>query len=145
VVTAGKVKVTGNKTLQKVYYRHSGYPGGLKETPLERMMEKHPERVIQAAVKGMLPHNRLGRRLLRHLKVYGGAQHPHEAQVNAGVRRKKAKAAPAAQDVAAAPEPEEAEIEAPAEDTELEAPAEEAGVTEAAAPAVEEPGEEEQE
>ena len=89
VVNAANVTVTGNKMQQKIYYRHSGYPGGLKETPLPRMLERHPERVVQQAVKGMLPHNRLGRRLLRHLKVYGGPDHPHEAQVNAGRARGK--------------------------------------------------------
>jgi large subunit ribosomal protein L13 len=91
VVNASKVRITGNKTGQKVYRRHTGYPGGLRETMLGKMIEKHPERVVQAAVKGMLPHNRLSRALLRHLKVYGGPDHPHEAQVNAG-RRSKAKA-----------------------------------------------------
>ncbi|MGB6837853.1 MAG: 50S ribosomal protein L13 [Dehalococcoidia bacterium] len=90
VVNASKVKVTGRKLEQKTYYRHSGYPGGLKETSLERMLERHPPRVIEHAVKGMLPHNRLGRRLLRHLKVYAGPDHPHEAQVNAGRRKRKA-------------------------------------------------------
>ena len=89
IVNAAKVKTTGNKAEQKLYYRHSGYPGGLKETPLARMMETHPERVLQQAVKGMMPHNRLSRRLLRHLKVYGGPDHPHEAQVNAGSRSKE--------------------------------------------------------
>ncbi len=84
VVNASKVRVTGNKMQQKIYYRHSGYPGGLTETPLARMLEKHPERIVQAAVKGMIPHNRLGRKILRHLKVYAGPDHPHEAQVNAG-------------------------------------------------------------
>ncbi len=93
IVNAGKVKVTGKKTQQKVYYRHSGYPGGLKETLLARMLETRPERVVQLAVKGMLPHNRLSRQLLRHLKVYGGPEHPHEAQVNAGRRARKADAA----------------------------------------------------
>ena len=88
IVNAAKVKTTGNKAEQKLYYRHSGYPGGLKETPLARMLETHPERVLQQAVKGMLPHNRLSRRLLGHLKIYGGPEHPHEAQVNAGSRRK---------------------------------------------------------
>ena len=83
IVNAAKIKVTGRKTEQKVYYRHSGYPGGLKETLLGRMLETHPDRVIQQAVKGMLPHNKLGRQLLRHLKVYGGPDHPHQAQVNA--------------------------------------------------------------
>ncbi len=84
VINAAKVLVTGSKSQQKVYYRHSGYPGGLTETPYTRMLERHPERIIQAAVKGMLPHNRLSRKILRHLKVYGGPDHPHEAQVNAG-------------------------------------------------------------
>ncbi len=84
VVNASKVRVTGSKAQQKIYYRHSGYPGGLTETPFDRMLEKHPERIIQAAVKGMIPHNRLGRKILRHFKVYAGPDHPHEAQVNAG-------------------------------------------------------------
>jgi large subunit ribosomal protein L13 len=92
IVNAGKVKVTGKKAQQKIYYRHSGYPGGLKETLLARMLETRPERVVQLAVKGMLPHNRLSRQILRHLKVYGGPEHPHEAQVNAGRRARKADA-----------------------------------------------------
>jgi len=87
IVNASKVKVTGRKPEQKVYYRHTGYMGGLKTTPLAEMLARHPERVVQRAVKGMLPHNRLARQLLRHLKVYGGPDHPHEAQVNAGKRR----------------------------------------------------------
>jgi len=89
IVNAAKVRTTGNKAQQKMYYRHSGYPGGLKETPLARMLETHPERVLQQAVKGMLPHNRLSRRLLGHLKIYGGPDHPHQAQVNAGSRLKE--------------------------------------------------------
>ncbi|RKZ22340.1 50S ribosomal protein L13 [bacterium] len=80
VVNAEKIKVTGKKMEQKIYYRHSGYPGGLKEIPLWRMMEKHPERVIYLAVKGMLPKNRLGRKMLKKLKVYRGPEHPHQAQ-----------------------------------------------------------------
>jgi large subunit ribosomal protein L13 len=84
VINAEKVRVTGSKSQQKIYIRHSGYPGGLKETPFARMLERHPERIVQAAVKGMIPHNRLGRRILKHLKVYAGSDHPHEAQVNAG-------------------------------------------------------------
>lgn len=96
VVNAAKIKVTGNKMQQKLYRRHSGYPGGLKETPLPRMLERHPERVIQIAVKGMLPHNRLSRKILRHLKIYGGPEHPHEAQVNAGAAAKKTPIASAA-------------------------------------------------
>jgi len=80
VVNAGKVVLTGRKRQQKVYYRHSGYIGGLKEIPFERMIASHPERVIRLAVRGMLPHNRLGRAMLRKLKVYAGPEHPHQAQ-----------------------------------------------------------------
>ena len=87
VVNAAKVRFTGSKVDQKIYYRHTGYPGGLKETILDKMMDKHPDRVVQKAVKGMLPHNRLSRKLLGHLKIYGGPDHPHEAQVNAGKAR----------------------------------------------------------
>ncbi len=81
VVNAAEVRVTGNKLAQKFYYRHSGYPGGLKSISLGRMMETHPTRVIEHAVKGMLPHNRLGAAMLKKLKVYPGAEHPHKAQV----------------------------------------------------------------
>jgi large subunit ribosomal protein L13 len=80
VVNAGKVRVTGNKLVQKRYYRHSGYPGGLKEESLEALLGRKPELVIERAVKGMLPQNRLGRAMLKKLKVYGGAEHPHQAQ-----------------------------------------------------------------
>ena len=80
VVNAGKVKVTGQKLEKKKYYRHTGYPGGLKETTLARMMESKPEEVIRHAVKGMLPKNRLGRAMLKKLKVYAGPDHPHQAQ-----------------------------------------------------------------
>ncbi len=90
VINAGKVRVTGAKSHQKIYYHHSGYPGGLTETPYMRVMERHPERIVQAAVKGMIPHNRLGRKILRHLKVYAGPEHPHEAQVNAGKGKEEA-------------------------------------------------------
>ena len=83
VVNVEKIRVTGNKLDQKTYYRHSGYHGGLKETSLRRMLTKTPTRVIRAAVKGMLPKNRLGRRMLSRLKLYSGAEHPHGAQVNA--------------------------------------------------------------
>ena len=85
VLNAAKIKVTGRKTEQKMYYRHSGYVGNLKTTSLRRMMETHPERVIQLAVKGMLPKNNLGRQMLTRLKVYAGDQHPHQAQVRAGL------------------------------------------------------------
>jgi large subunit ribosomal protein L13 len=80
VVNAGKVKVTGDKLIQKRYYRHSGYPGGLKEESLEAVLARKPELVIERAVKGMLPQNRLGRAMFRKLKVYRGADHPHQAQ-----------------------------------------------------------------
>ena len=80
VVNAEKVHVTGRKLDQKKYYRHSGYPGGLKEISLRRMLEERPTRVIELAVRGMLPKNRLGRKMIKKLKVYAGADHPHEAQ-----------------------------------------------------------------
>lgn len=80
VVNAGKVHVTGQKLDQKIYYRHSGYPGGLKQINLRRQLERHPERVIEAAVRGMLPKNRLGRKMFKKLKVYAGPAHPHQAQ-----------------------------------------------------------------
>ena len=80
VVNAEKVRVTGDKDRKKNYYRHSGYPGGIKETSLGRMRETHPERIIESAVKGMLPKNPLGRAMYRKLKVYPGADHPHAAQ-----------------------------------------------------------------
>jgi len=80
VINADKIKVTGQKLKQKKYYRHSGYPGGIKEITLEKQMAKKPEQVIQTAVKGMLPKNRLGRAQLKKLKVYAGTEHPHQAQ-----------------------------------------------------------------
>ncbi len=80
VINAKKVVLTGRKMDQKRYYRHSGYMGGLKETPIREMMDKKPEAVIQFAVKGMLPKNRLGRKLFKKLKVYAGEDHPHAAQ-----------------------------------------------------------------
>ena len=80
VVNAQRVRLTGRKREQKVYYRHSGYPGGLKQETAREMLEKYPERLIRRAVWGMLPKNRLGRKLLRKLKVYRGPEHPHEAQ-----------------------------------------------------------------
>ena len=94
VVNAAKVGVSGNKMSQKLYYRHSGYLGGMRTRTLEEMLTRFPERVIELAVKGMLPRNRLGRRMLRRLKVYTSATHPHEAQVRIGMG--KAKQAPAA-------------------------------------------------
>ena len=80
IVNADKIRVTGNKAEQKVYFRHSGYPGGLKEVSFQRMMERHPDRVIEKAVKGMLPKNTLGRKMGMKLKVYAGPDHPHQAQ-----------------------------------------------------------------
>ena len=80
VVNADKVKVSGNKGEDKVYWRHSGFPGGGKETSLNDLRNNFPDRVITNAVKGMLPHNRLGRKMLKNLKVYVDENHPHEAQ-----------------------------------------------------------------
>jgi len=80
VVNAEKVKLTGKKLEDKIYTRYSGYQGGLKRIPAGEMLKKHPERVIERAVKGMLPKNRLGRRLFKRLKVYAGPDHPHAAQ-----------------------------------------------------------------
>ncbi|MCK5376883.1 MAG: 50S ribosomal protein L13 [Acidobacteria bacterium] len=80
IVNAERVKLTGNKLDDKKYYRHSGRPGNLKVETARERLEKYPERVIQAAVWGMLPKNRLGRKLLSKLKVYSGSEHPHEAQ-----------------------------------------------------------------
>ncbi len=80
IINAEKVRLTGNKALSKNYYRHSGFPGGLKEVSYQRMLEKHPERVIEKAVKGMLPKNTLGRAMGKKLKVYAGPNHHHEAQ-----------------------------------------------------------------
>ena len=80
IINAEKIKVTGNKYEDKIYYRHTGYPGGIKETNLKQMMESKPERVLEKAIKGMLPHTKLGRALFRKLKVYVGSDHPHGAQ-----------------------------------------------------------------
>jgi len=80
VINAAKVRVTGNKLTQKQYYRHSNYPGGLKEESLQALMARKPEIVIERAVKGMLPQNRLGRAMVKKLRVYPGADHPHQAQ-----------------------------------------------------------------
>ncbi len=80
IVNAEKIVVTGNRLDAKMYYRHSMYPGGLKSETLRVMLDKHPERVLTIAVRGMLPHNRYGRALLKKLKVYAGPAHPHAAQ-----------------------------------------------------------------
>jgi large subunit ribosomal protein L13 len=80
VINADKVQLTGRKTDQKMYWRHSGYPGGIRGVSAKRMLETKPEELIRHAVRGMLPKNRLGRKLLKKLKVYSGAEHPHQAQ-----------------------------------------------------------------
>ncbi len=80
IINADKVAVTGNKMNDKIYRRHSGYPGGMKETKLKDMLVRRPERPLELAIKGMLPHNRLGADMYRKLKVYAGSEHPHAAQ-----------------------------------------------------------------
>jgi large subunit ribosomal protein L13 len=80
VLNCDKIRVTGRKLDQKFYYRHSGYPGGLKSVSLREMLHRRPERVIQSAVRGMLPKNRLGRKMIKKLKIYAGDTHPHQAQ-----------------------------------------------------------------
>jgi large subunit ribosomal protein L13 len=96
VVNAEKIHVTGNKLKDKKYYRHTGYMGGIRETTLGVMLQRRPGRVVELAVRGMLPRNRLGRQLYRHLKVYAGPDHPHEAQVNASRKRQAAQPGSAA-------------------------------------------------
>tara|TARA_B100000212_G_scaffold217535_1_gene164741 strand:- start:551 stop:982 length:432 start_codon:yes stop_codon:yes gene_type:complete len=81
VINADKVVLTGNKQNTKEYWRHTGYPGGQKTVSFKKMLEQKPDQVIRSAVKGMLPHNKLGRKLLNHLKVYAGSSHPHGAQL----------------------------------------------------------------
>jgi large subunit ribosomal protein L13 len=85
VINADKVRVTGNKAKQKMYYRHSGYPGGLKSVSLEKMMQTQPNRVIEHAVKGMLPQNKLNAGMMKRFKVYSGDSHPHAGQVGSVV------------------------------------------------------------
>lgn len=137
VVNASKVRFTGkNKMQQKTYYRHSQYPGGLKAVTLEKMMATHPERVIEHAVRGMLPHNRLGAKLRGHLKVYVGAEHPHGAQIKTAAMAERIPVA------RPKPEPVKAEVEeavsaAPPEEVaepEAEVEAEPEAVAEAEAP-----------
>ncbi len=81
VINADKIILTGNKLDQKMYRRHSGYPGGLKEMTYRNLLDKKPEKAVEAAIKGMLPHNRLGRKMFTKLKVYRGSEHPHQAQM----------------------------------------------------------------
>jgi len=80
IVNADKIALTGNKREQKMAYRHSGYPGGLRSVSYAQLLEKDPRRAVEKAVRGMLPHNRLGRQLIGKLKVYAGPEHPHQAQ-----------------------------------------------------------------
>ena len=80
VVNCDKIRVTGKKLDQKMYYRHSNYPGGFRTETLRDLMQRHPDRVIQTAVRGMLPRNRLGRQMIKKLKIYAGGTHPHDAQ-----------------------------------------------------------------
>ncbi len=80
VINAEEIRLTGRKAEQKTYFRHSGFMGGNKEIPFQRMLERYPERVIERAVKGMLPKNNLGRKMAKKLRVYAGPEHPHEAQ-----------------------------------------------------------------
>lgn len=81
VINAEKVRLTGKKASKKSYYHHSGYPGGLKEESFSKLIKEKPERIIYHAVKGMLPHNKLGRKMIKKLKVYSGGEHPHKAQM----------------------------------------------------------------
>lgn len=135
VVNAAEVVLTGNKASQKTYYRHSGYPGNLRKRSFAQQMERDARKVIETAVRGMLPHNVRGRELFRHLKVYNGPEHPHEAQVNAGTgaraRKRAAAEARAAAVAEAAPEIEEPTVEA------VEEPVAEAAAVEAAPDIVE--------
>ncbi|MCK4273875.1 MAG: 50S ribosomal protein L13 [Dehalococcoidales bacterium] len=87
VINAGKVRVTGKKAQQKMYYRHSGYPGGFKSISLEKMMQEHPTRAMEHAVNGMLPHTRLGARMRKRLRVYAGAEHPHISQIKTDTKQ----------------------------------------------------------
>ncbi len=80
IVNADKIRVTGRRMDQKIYYRHSGYPGGLKQMTLREMMDRHPTRALKLAIKGMMPKGPLGRQMLKKLKVYAGGEHPHQAQ-----------------------------------------------------------------
>jgi large subunit ribosomal protein L13 len=80
IINASKVALTGNKRADKLAHRHSGFPGGLTSTPIGELMDKRPERVVEKAIKGMLPHNTLGRQMASKLKVYAGPEHPHQAQ-----------------------------------------------------------------
>ena len=105
VVNAANVKVTGQKLKQKMYYHHTGYPSGLRSVSLGELLARRPERVIEHAVRGMLPHNKLGEFMFKKLKVYAGADHPHAAQLR-GQERRRAKPATNAAPVVATPAPD---------------------------------------
>ncbi len=106
VVNADKIRVTGKKLDDKIYYRHTGYVGGLKETTLGDMLRRKPRQVIEKAVKGMLPRNKLARHQLGHLKVYAGPEHPHQAQVRGAEKRQSSAAEAVAAGVGADTETE---------------------------------------
>ena len=114
VLNADRVALTGRKAEQKVYYRHTGYPGGIRERSFQEQMDRDATRVIERAVRGMLPHNVRGRALLRRLKVYVGPEHPHEAQINAGTGERARKRA--LQEAAAAEAAPAVEVAAPVEE-----------------------------
>lgn len=142
VVNAAKFRVSGNKLADKIYYRHSGYHGGLTEQTLEELLEKHPTRALRQAVKGMLPKNIRGKHMLSRLKLYEGEEHPHQAQVNAS----KAQAAPVEAPAPARPAKVEEEPEpepAPEPQAEIEQ-AQAAAETAVEQETVEEPGVEEE-
>jgi large subunit ribosomal protein L13 len=105
VVNAGGIRLTGNKAQQRFYYRHSTYPGGLKAVAVGEVLEKHPERVIKHTVRGMLPHNALGRKILRKLKIYAGPEHPHSAQFRAWEKQQQRGTSEAPQSPSAAKPP----------------------------------------
>lgn len=147
VINAKEIRVTGLKAKKKIYKRYSQYPGTLKEIPYERMQERFPERIIEMAVKGMLPKNKLGRRMLKRLKVYAGAEHPHAAQVIGSERREsreaealaKAETAAAAAAVRKATAEKQAARKAPAPKAAVKAPKAEAAVEAVGVEAVEAP------
>lgn len=149
VINAKEIRVTGLKAKKKIYKRYSQYPGTLKEIPYERMQERFPERIIEMAVKGMLPKNKLGRRMLKRLKVYAGAEHPHAAQVIGSERREsreaealaKAETAAAAAAVRKATAEKQAARKAPAPKAAVKAPKAEAAVEAVGVEAVEAPTE----
>src|SRR5207249_10094312 len=99
VINASRIRLTGNKARDRFYYRHSNYPGGFKSVALGEVLERHPDRVIKHTVRGMLPHNALGRKQLRKLKIYAGPEHPHSAQFRAA--EKLAQRATEASEIAA--------------------------------------------